>query len=97
MCLDSAPTAPVIHAWAFAPHDTGFQFRTGCNNLHLLGLTLYFTYLVPPSSTNPPGFGRDCHGAFEPTFRGIAQRFQVCGGRRLEFTRRTLADQLRAA
>jgi hypothetical protein len=54
----TAPGAPVIHAWAFASHDIGFGLSTGCNNLHLLGLQLYFPHAVPPSSKNPTGYVR---------------------------------------
>lgn len=49
----TAPGTSVIHAWAFATNDFGFNLNTGCNRLHLLGLILYFTLPVKPASTNP--------------------------------------------
>jgi hypothetical protein len=49
----TAPGSSVIHAWAFATNDFGFNLSTGCNRLHLLGLTLYFTLPVKPATTNP--------------------------------------------
>ncbi len=52
----TAPGTSVIHAWAFATNKIGFEMMTGCNRLHLLGLTLFFTLPVKPANVNPLGF-----------------------------------------